>query len=98
MPPIAMGEAGNSLNRSPYRIGLSEFVDYFSYSKQRIEILDGFLRFREGLHKSGLSSGFQWLNGSFLENIEDLESRHPNDIDVVTFYAGIRWPEPAGNT
>ena len=39
LPPIAMGEAGNSLNRSPYRIGLSEFVDYFSYSKQRIEIL-----------------------------------------------------------
>jgi hypothetical protein len=38
------------------------------------------------LHGSGLIIGFQWLNGSFLENIELLESRHPRDIDVVTFY------------
>jgi len=33
-----------------------------------------------------LKAGFQWLNGSFHENVEVNEARDPNDIDVVTFY------------
>ncbi len=41
---------------------------------------------------AGLDRGFQWLDGSFAENIELIESRPPNDIDVVTFY---RLPEGA---
>jgi len=87
LPPIAPGELGNSLFRSPYAVGLPEVVDCLSISTERIAILDGFLRFRSELHRVGLVSGFQWLNGSFLENIEDLEDRQPNDLDVVTFYA-----------
>ena len=49
-------------------------------------MLDGFLRYRAALHTAGLVQGFQWLDGSFLEHVELLESRPPNDIDVVTFY------------
>ena len=49
-------------------------------------ILDGFLRFRELLTQAGFVSGFQWVDGSFLENVEMLENRPPNDLDVVTFY------------
>ena len=86
LPPIATGAAGNTRNRSPYRVGLSEFVDHFSSSNERIEILDEFLRFREELHNVGLTSGFQWVDGSFLENIEVIENRFPEDVDVVTFY------------
>jgi hypothetical protein len=41
----------------------------------------------------GLTSGFQWFDGSFLENIEVMESRDPKDLDVVTFYS-----PPAGMT
>ncbi|QLG96451.1 hypothetical protein HZF02_17005 [Pseudomonas yamanorum] len=37
----------------------------------------------------GVVSGFQWLNGSFMEHVELLEGRAPNDMDVVTF-ADIR--------
>ncbi|MCF5221032.1 hypothetical protein GIW34_22655, partial [Pseudomonas syringae] len=33
----------------------------------------------------GIVSGIQWLNGSFMENVEMLEGRPPNDMDVVTF-------------
>ena len=33
-----------------------------------------------------LRVGFQWLDGSFHENVEVTESRDPNDIDLVTFY------------
>ncbi len=44
------------------------------------------MRYRSALGAVGLISGFQWLDGSFLENVEVIESRAPNDIDVVTFY------------
>ena len=33
----------------------------------------------------GFSTGFQWLDGSFVEDIEARENRAPNDVDVVTF-------------
>lgn len=42
--------------------------------------------FREQLHSLGIVSGFQWLDGSYMEDIETLESRPPNDMDVVTFF------------
>ena len=34
----------------------------------------------------GLSMGFQWVNGSFVEDIETTEERKPADIDTVTFF------------
>jgi len=52
----------------------------------RLAILMGLLAYRKALHELGLVRGFQWLDGSFLENIEALETRAPRDIDVVTFY------------
>jgi hypothetical protein len=55
-------------------------------SPERRAILDGLLRFRAALHQAGLTTGFQWLDGSFLEQIETLENRSPRDMDVVTFY------------
>lgn len=72
--------------RSPYDISLVDFVLRFGTSPERRVILDGFLRYREALHAVGLIAGFQWLDGSFLENIELIESRPPQDIDIVTFF------------
>jgi hypothetical protein len=86
LPPIKPGMQGNSPERSPYFVDLMSFVDRFSFSPERIRILDGLLQFREELYKLGIVSGFQWLDGSFLENIELLGNRSPNDMDVVTFY------------
>jgi hypothetical protein len=85
IPPI------NELNssaaeRSPYIVSLVDFVLRFGTSSARIEILDGLLHYRADMHDAGLTQGFQWLDGSFLEHVEVLESRAPNDIDVVTFY------------
>lgn len=48
----------------------------------------GNLDFRERLVNEGLTNGFQWLDGSFLEDIETRESRAPRDLDVVTVYWG----------
>jgi hypothetical protein len=86
IPPISSASP-TSADRSPYTVSLSEFVLRFASSPKRRQILDGFLRYRGRLHTAGLTTGFQWLDGSFLENVETTESRSPNDLDVVTFFA-----------
>jgi hypothetical protein len=65
---------------------LTDVVLRFGTSRERCRILDGFLKYRGELHAAGLTQGFQWLNGSFLEHIESLEFRHPQDLDLVTFF------------
>jgi hypothetical protein len=86
LPPVHPAETGSGLNRSPYPVALPDFVDFFASSPERKRILHGLLRFRAELHKLGIVQGFQWLDGSFLENIEALEQRAPRDMDVVTFF------------
>ncbi len=86
LPPIWPGEDGQSPNRSPYLVKLTEVIEHFSITPERIAILDGFLNYRAALHQANIVKGFQWLDGSFLENVEVLESRAPKDVDVVTFF------------
>lgn len=74
-----------SADRSPYEINILEFVQKFSFSNERIAILRKFLSYRNLMYQVGISFGFQWINGSFTENIEVLKKRPPNDIDVVSF-------------
>ncbi len=85
IPPINEQQP-TSAERSPYTVSLTDFVLRFGLTQPRREVLGGFLRYRAALHAAGFVSGFQWLDGSFLENIELLEARAPNDIDVVTFF------------
>lgn len=85
LPPVRPEMPGNSPERSPYRVDLDVFVDRFATTPERMQILDGLLRFRGKLHALSIVSGFQWLDGSFLENVESLENRSPRDMDVVTF-------------
>jgi len=85
IPPIDTIDP-TSANRSPYRVSLTDFILRFAETSERCGILDGLLKYRKALHGVGLISGFQWVNGSFLEHVEVTELRAPNDIDVVTFY------------
>jgi hypothetical protein len=85
LPPIGVADPTSAI-RSPYVVPLSEVVQRFGTTLERRTILNGLLRYRAALHAVGLVQGFQWLNGSFLEDIESLEGRPPNDIDVVTFF------------
>jgi hypothetical protein len=89
LPPINAAQP-TSVERSPYIVSLTDYVLRFSDTTERRAVLSGFLNHRAALHKVGLVEGFQWLNGSFLEQVELLEGRPPNDLDVVTFY---RLPE-----
>lgn len=84
LPPIDPNSPVGA-DRSPYEVSLSDLVMRFASSPPRREILLGFLDFRAALHNSGIISGFQWVDGSFMENIEAIENRPPGDIDVVSF-------------
>jgi len=84
LPPIDADSPVNS-HRSPYSVSLKDVVMRFDTSAERRAILHGFLDYRQTLHQLGIQSGFQWLNGSFMEDVETLEKRPPRDIDVVTF-------------
>lgn len=86
LPPVHPTEVGSGSNRSPYSTTFQELVDRFSTSAERIDILKGFLRYRTALYEVGIVRGFQWLGGSFVENIESLEERSPRDMDVITFF------------
>lgn len=84
LPPY-VGEPRQANGMSPYRITLLQFVQRFATSPQRIEIMKGFMAHRARLLASGIT-GFQWLDGSFVEDIETTEGRSPSDLDVVTFH------------
>jgi len=70
---------------SPYPTSLKQIATKLCFSTQRKEIFRGLLRYRQQLESLGLVVGFQWLSGSFMEEIEMLEARDPRDIDVITF-------------
>ena len=72
--------------RSPYAVSLVDLVERFGSTQRRRRLLRGLLDFRAELHKAGLVQGFQWVNGSFMENVEQNDGRPPNDIDLVTFF------------
>ena len=71
---------------SPYEASLLDVVARFGNTNERKQLLMGLLNFRAELHNAGLVKGFQWIDGSFVENIEEIENRPPKDIDVVTFF------------
>ena len=85
IPPIN-SLAPIDVDRAPYLASLVEVVQRFGLTRERRVILAGLLAYRAALHATGLTQGFQWLDGSFLEQIELLEQRAPRDVDVVTFF------------
>ncbi len=85
LPPVNVNNP-TSDDRSPYSASLNDFMLRFGTTQSRLHILEGLMEFRSALHAVGLVQGFQWIDGSFLENIEETEKRDPNDIDLVTFF------------
>ncbi|MGY2199058.1 DUF6932 family protein [Pseudomonas gingeri] len=86
LPPVNEDDP-TGFDRAPYEVALAQIVERFATSVERCDILKGYLAHRAELHKMGMKTGFQWLDGSFTEDIEMLEHRSPRDIDVVTFTA-----------
>lgn len=80
LPPyVGATPAGTSDGMSPYLASASEVVTHFGTSHRRCLILKDWLQHRSELREIGITSGFQWLDGSFVED------REPNDLDLVAF-------------
>jgi hypothetical protein len=84
LPPFVGLDPTQFAGRAPYLTGLLDLVDRFATSAARKEILEGYLDHRDKLLNLGFT-GHQWLDGSFMEDIETTAGRDPSDIDVISF-------------
>jgi hypothetical protein len=94
LPPLDVGNPTGT-NRAPYPVSLYDLVVRFGTTPDRCGILDGYLRHRAALHANGYLAGFQWLDGSFMEDVETLQGRPPRDMDVVSFVHAPGVADPA---
>jgi hypothetical protein len=85
LPPYVGNNPAVPTSVSPYSVTATELVGRFATSPERLGILSGLFTYRAQLRGAGIVDGFQWIDGSFVEDIEMLEGRPPNDADVVTF-------------
>jgi len=85
LPPFLGALPGHSATQTPYRASIEELVHRFGVSDVRNRYLRGLLELRAELRALGVTSGFQWIDGSF---VEDKEARGlvPGDIDIVTVF------------
>ena len=86
LPPFIGASPTHPAGMSPYPTTLTRIATKMCGSSERKDIFRGLIAYRQQLANLGMSDGFQWLSGSFMEDIENLETRPPNDIDVVTFF------------
>ena len=82
LPPYvgAHGPGGAPQDMTPYAVTALEIAVTLGHTDARREILRGWLHHRERLRAIGYDRGFQWVDGSFVEQ------KDPNDIDVVSFF------------
>lgn len=89
LPPYLGPTPTSMAAQSPYKCDILEFCQHFATSADRVAILKGFVNFRIKCYATYIRQGFQWVDGSFMENVELSQHRSPNDIDVVTFAFGM---------
>jgi hypothetical protein len=80
LPPfvgVTPGAAASMM--SPYAVTAIDVVGHLGTTPGRQEILRGWLEHRAAMRAIGIVKGFQWLNGSFVED------KDPNDLDLVIF-------------
>ena len=73
------GPGGAAEDMSPYVTTGVEVVSTLASTNERRDILRGWLKYRADLRAIGFERGFQWLDGSFVED------KQPRDLDVVSF-------------
>ena len=85
LPPFVSSPTSGE-GRSPYLVRLTDLVLRFGYTTARRTFLAGLLDYRADLHAAGIKNGFQWINGSFVEDKIGHSGEEPGDIDLVTFF------------
>ncbi len=86
LPPFVNGNPTNPAHRSPYDTSMFQVVERFCSSGERAKLLLGLNEYRKHLFEGGFVSGSQWVDGSFVEDVEAKHNRPPSDIDVVTLF------------
>ena len=84
LPPFVGPNPADRAGSSPYVVMMSEIVRRFGVTAERVHLLTGLLNYREELRRLGVTDGEQWINGSFVEDIETTRGRPPADVDVIT--------------
>lgn len=74
---------------SPYKTTLVNLINRFSYTPERMTILIGFIKHRLALKKAGLVTGIQWIDGSFVEDIEKISPALLKILILLLFLIGL---------
>lgn len=86
LPPFLPGsDPTKQAAMSPYQASITELATVFAITPERVAIFIGLLDFRKKLRNLGIDNGFQWIDGSYLEDCERVRNRPPKDVDLVTF-------------
>lgn len=85
LPPFVGDTPTDPAQMAPFVVAFSELAHRFGTTPQRWALLQGLADYRASLRASGILGGFQWIDGSFLEDAETVRGRPPADIDLVTF-------------
>jgi hypothetical protein len=86
LPPFLGTRPGASAAQSPHHASTEDLVHRFGTTPHRNRLLRGLLNFRLALRSIGVTEGFQWIDGSFCENKEQVLGQEPADIDLVTAF------------
>ena len=97
--PVRPEERALPENRSPFEATMTQVVERFALTPQRAGLIHNLIEYRKALYAAGITDGFQWIDGSFVEHVETRprpgQAPRPHDIDIVTFYhlPGQQTPE-----
>ncbi len=83
LPPVN-GSNPTHPDRSPYFCTMTELCSALGTSDHRKELLRNLIGYRALIGSDDFVAGIQFINGSFVENIEAIEGRQPKDIDVFS--------------
>lgn len=83
LPPF-LGADATTPDRSPYWTSMAEVVSAFGTTPQRRQLLRNLISYRTLLAGEGYVGGIQFIDGSFVENVDTLANRNPGDIDVFS--------------
>jgi len=83
LPPVNGGDDTNP-DRSPYFCTMTELCSALGTSNHRKALLRNLIGYRALIASDDFVNGLQFVDGSFVESIETIEGRQPNDIDVFS--------------
>lgn len=83
LPPFN-GMDPATADRSPYFCSMLELCSAMGTTDHRKRLLRNLIAYRGLLASDGYVNGIQFIDGSFVEDVERIEARNPNDIDIFS--------------